>query len=117
MMIAAANAELGRLYKCSRTDPGPVIFYEFLDARQTSRLIRRLERRGAAIATDELAVVLGARRGDRIAVRYVRGIASGEKYQHERYCAIPGDYQLREIKRPPGFATRRPRDEREELQP
>ncbi len=113
-MVRACNAEPGKLYKCSRTEPGPVIFYEFLTELQQLRLARRLQSRGRKLTTDEQAILLGARRGDRIAVRYVRGIASGQKYEHERYCAIPPGYELREIKRPPGFASKRPKDENEQ---
>lgn len=55
----------------------------------------------------------GSGRG-RVALRYIRGTASGEKYEHEEYCWIRGDYELREIARPLGFVRRRPKEEQQQ---
>jgi len=102
-MIPARDCEPGRLYRCSRTEPGPQIFYEFLYNKQVRRLVRRLEQNIIAITTDELSVLRGVRAGHRVAVRLVRGVAGGQRYEHRSYCAIPPDYELREIKRPPAY--------------
>jgi hypothetical protein len=103
-VIPARDCEPGRLYKCSgRREPGPQIFYEFLYDKQVRRLVRRLEQFGAGITIDEFAVILGFQNGHRIAVRLVRGIAGGQRYERRSYCAIPPDYELREIKRPPAY--------------
>lgn len=110
MAVMACEAEVGRLYRPTRSaDSVAASYYVRADDATAKRLVARLTRKGAHIRVNE-AVELNAARmalaGNAVLfVRYIRGLdpMTGERWELRDYRALPLDFRLREIQRRPGY--------------
>lgn len=82
---------------------------------EATRLVRRLTRKvkNMSIRTDESVALRGARgflAGEEVLFRSFRRWteADGEKREMRHYMALPNDYRLRELSRPPGYGRLNP---------
>lgn len=111
-MICAKDAEPCVIYRATRSDAsavGVVVYYTLANARVARSLVKRYEAKGVTIRTDEMLALKAAR--DSLAgqavlfVRHIRGRdrVSGKRWELVDYRALPCDYQLRAVKRPPGY--------------
>ncbi len=109
-MLYAKDAEPRAIYRATRSDSsaaGVVVYYTLVSARVARALVKRYEAKGAAIRTDEMLELKAAR--DSLAgqavlfVRHMRGRdrVTGKRWEMDSYRALPLDFKLRALKRPP----------------
>ena len=112
MAIAAKNTEVGKVYRspgAPRLTESINYFYVRVDTKTAKALAKRLAAEGAHMRTDEgieLAAARDALAGSAVLfVRYMRGVdpMTKERWELRAYRALPLDYQLRELKRKPGY--------------
>ena len=111
MAVAAKNTEAGKVYRPTRDTSltGSNSYYVRADMKTVKALVKRLTAKGTHMRTDEgieLAAARDALAGSAVLfVRYMRGVdpMTKERWELRAYRALPLDYQLRELKRKPGY--------------
>lgn len=111
MTVAAKDTEDGKVYRTTRDThlTGANSFYVRADEKTAAALIKRLTAKGAHMRTDEIIELNAARSALAgravLFVRYMRGVdpMTRARWELRSYRALPLDYQLREVKRKPGY--------------
>jgi hypothetical protein len=100
----------GALYRRT-VDPGR-FWYTRPPKGTAQRLVRRFEPRIRNIKVRDFLTLTAARADlvgvDVLVVRHLRGVdpVTGRRFEREDYVALPPDYKLREVKRPPNYEVR-----------
>jgi len=109
-VIEARDMRPGALYRLTK-DAGRY-WYTRAPKGAAQRLAKRSEPRVRNIKVKDFLALSAARLellGARVlAVRHLRGVdpVNGRRFEIEAYVALPLDYKLREVKRPPNYEVR-----------